>query len=141
MALMGRYRLDPEGNVKVKGGRPQKYTDEDMLEAMQQAAQQAGLPGGRLSYNGYKEWRLLQAASGGPTAEAIALRLGSWRRALARAGLMSPASPYRPFPFKEKPIDLEPARFGCRVFTEEEREAYAPADAPGWLAEAGRGGV
>ena len=83
----------PDPNVlrrkRVAGS--ERYSDEEMAACLQEAAKELGTP---LAHARYAEWsrnRVLTSQRPWPGPQGMMLRFGSWRNALARAGL--PAHP------------------------------------------------
>jgi hypothetical protein len=70
--------------------RRERYTDEDLRNALRKAARQSPSP---LGYHAYRKWAKAQRGDGRhcPSAQTVLLRLGTWREALAAAGLPVPA--------------------------------------------------
>ncbi len=87
----------PEAQVlrRRERSRRQRYTDEDLRSALREAARQLPAP---LGYHAYRKWAEGRRGDGlpRPSAQTVVLRLGTWREALAVAGLPVPAGGGRP---------------------------------------------
>jgi hypothetical protein len=78
-----------------KRTKPERYTEEEILSALREAARCSSSP---LGYHTYRRWAARQRAEGlpCPSPQTVLLRLGRWREALARAGLVVPVGGGRP---------------------------------------------
>jgi hypothetical protein len=82
---------DPDVLRRKRKSRADHYSDEEFVEALQVAARELANP---MAHYAYAEWtrgRMLDDERPWPGPQGMMLRFGSWRRALARAGL--PANP------------------------------------------------
>jgi len=86
---------EPGALRRHEHARRARYTDEDLGNALREAARQSPSP---LTYHAYRTWaeRRRADAQPRPSAQTVLLRLGTWRAALAAAGLPVLAGGSRP---------------------------------------------